>query len=359
MSELAQPVAAARETHRFVFSGTAREYFGIWIVNVLLTIVTIGIYSAWAKVRRQRYFYGNTTLAGHAFEYHARGSQILLGRIIVVAGFAIYNILITAVPLVGLLVLLAFGLLFPWLLMRGIRFNARVSSYRNVRFDFVGGYWGAARAFGLAPLVGFVSLGFLLPVASRWTIAYVHGNLRYGGRPFSVAPSLGALYRVWLLPAIMVFAGFAIAAAIGLALFVVHAAAGGLKLEDAETLAFVVVLYGAILAYLVVFGLASLVYGAGVRNVGYSATLFDGRHPLASDLPRWRYAWVAVSNLVVTVLTLGLMRPWAAIRMARLHAAHTAMTFDGPIGEIVSVIEADGSAVGAEYASIEGFDFGF
>ena len=359
MSELAQPAAAARETHRFVFSGTAREYFGIWIVNVLLTIVTLGIYSAWAKVRRKRYFYGNTALAGHAFEYHARGSQILLGRIIVVAGFAIYNILITAAPIAGLVVLVAFGLVFPWLLMRGIRFNARVTSHRNVRFDFVGGYWGAARAFGLAPLVGFVSLGLLLPVASRWTITYVHGNLRYGGRPFSAAPSLGALYRVWLVPAIIVLAGLAIAGAIGLSLVFAHAAAGGLKLEGADSAAFIVVLYGAILAYLVVFGLASLVYGAGVRNVGYSATLFDGRHPLASDLPRWRYAFVAVSNLVVTILTLGLMRPWAAIRMARLHAAYTAMTFDGPIGEIVSVVEADGSAVGAEYASIEGFDFGF
>lgn len=39
------------------FTGTAGEYFGIWIVNILLTIVTVGFYSAWAKVRRKRYFY--------------------------------------------------------------------------------------------------------------------------------------------------------------------------------------------------------------------------------------------------------------------------------------------------------------
>ena len=37
------------------FSGSAREYFGIWIVNLILTIITLGIYSAWAKVRRQIY----------------------------------------------------------------------------------------------------------------------------------------------------------------------------------------------------------------------------------------------------------------------------------------------------------------
>ena len=63
----------------FTFTGNTRDYFGIWIVNVLLTIVTLGVYSAWAKVRRQRYFYGNTWLAGSSFEYHAKPIKILVG----------------------------------------------------------------------------------------------------------------------------------------------------------------------------------------------------------------------------------------------------------------------------------------
>jgi len=37
---------------KFVFHGTGREYFKIWIVNLVLTIATLGIYAAWAKVRR-------------------------------------------------------------------------------------------------------------------------------------------------------------------------------------------------------------------------------------------------------------------------------------------------------------------
>ena len=71
------------EREPFTFTGTGREYFGIWIVNILLTILTLGIYSAWAKVRRTRYFYGNTRLAGASFDYHARPVQILIGRIVV------------------------------------------------------------------------------------------------------------------------------------------------------------------------------------------------------------------------------------------------------------------------------------
>ena len=84
--EIAPPPLGLRH-EPFTFTGTEREYFGIWIVNVLLTIVTLGIYSAWAKVRRNRYFYGNTQLAGGAFDYHAPPLRILIGRIIVLVIF--------------------------------------------------------------------------------------------------------------------------------------------------------------------------------------------------------------------------------------------------------------------------------
>lgn len=50
------------QQQRFSFTGTGSEYFRIWIVNLLLSIVTLGIYSAWAKVRRMKYFYRNTRL---------------------------------------------------------------------------------------------------------------------------------------------------------------------------------------------------------------------------------------------------------------------------------------------------------
>ena len=81
-----------------MFKGRAGEYFGIWIVNVLLSILTLGIYSAWAKVRRVRYFYGNMYLDGHNFEYHAKPRQILIGRLIVVGVLIGYQVLIAISP---------------------------------------------------------------------------------------------------------------------------------------------------------------------------------------------------------------------------------------------------------------------
>ncbi len=79
-SPLQSPAAGAPEQLRFTGSGA--EYFGIWIVNLLLTIVTLGIYSAWAKVRRLQYFYRHTEVAGSSFDFHGSPTRILIGRVI-------------------------------------------------------------------------------------------------------------------------------------------------------------------------------------------------------------------------------------------------------------------------------------
>src|SRR5450755_3739467 len=73
------------------FTGSGAEYFGIWIVNLLLTIVTIGIYSAWAKVRRLQYFYRHTELAGSSFDFHGNPIKILIGRIVALVMLFAYN----------------------------------------------------------------------------------------------------------------------------------------------------------------------------------------------------------------------------------------------------------------------------
>ena len=67
------PFSGTAGPHRFTFAFTGRadEYFGIWIVNALLKVLTAGIYSAWAKVRKRRYFFGNTLLDGAPFDYLA------------------------------------------------------------------------------------------------------------------------------------------------------------------------------------------------------------------------------------------------------------------------------------------------
>ncbi len=347
----AQPVEAD-ELSRASFSGTASEYFGIWIVNILLTIVTVGIYSAWAKVRRKRYFHGNTVLLGRTFEYHARGGQILKGRLIVFGVLIVLGVLNRLHPAFVAVTWAVYMLGLPWLVRRSLRFNARVTSYRNVRFDFVGTTGGAFVATTLGAIVAFLSLGTLAPLTSRWLWRYILNNLRYGDRAFSADPRLGALYRVWLLPFLLFVLG-AIVVGSGIAMMIAmahgHAPTSGQRLV-VQFFPFLFVLF---------FGLVALVYRVGVRNVVLSAAVLDGRHQLLSDVPRLGYAWVAFSNILVTMFTLGLMRPWAAVRMARYTNEHTGIRVNGDPGEVTSSIEASGSAISAEYVDMEGFDFGF
>lgn len=363
MAALQPQAAPSRAIRRepFAFTGTTREYFGIWIVNVLLTILTLGIYSAWAKVRRQRYFYGNTHLAGATFDYHAHPWRILVGRIIVIAMLVIYNVTLQFFPLVGLGIVVALMFAVPWFIMRGLRFNARVTSYRNVRFDFVGGYWGAFVAYIVGGMLIYGSAGILAPLASRWIWAYMLGNLRYGGRPIDCDPRLEKLYGQWWLPAIVFIGGAIVAGGLAIALLV------GLGFEPVEPEhadgwsigVMMLTMYAAMIPLFLVFLLSTLLYRAGTRNVAFNETVIDGRHAFASRIDRGRFAWISISNLFATILTLGLARPWAAIRMASYMATATALDTTGDLDSYVSALSDEGTAVGSAFLDVEGFDLGF
>lgn len=141
-----------------VFTGRTSEYFGIWIVNLLLSIMTLGIYSAWAKVRRKKYFYHNTLIDGVGFDYHANPIAILKGRVI---AFVLYMIFLYAPQFLspeiglgvsGVLSILLF-IAIPWIVVRGLKFNARNSSHRGLRFDFDGQYGKAALLFVGFPIL--------------------------------------------------------------------------------------------------------------------------------------------------------------------------------------------------------------
>ena len=123
----------------FKFTGTGNEYFKIWVVNLLLSIATLGIYSAWAKVRTARYFYGNTHLDGASFAYAAKPLQILKGRLLAVAvlvGYTLLQGLLGPLSPIITMVITAVGivLILPWVVVQSLTFHLRYSRYRNIAF---------------------------------------------------------------------------------------------------------------------------------------------------------------------------------------------------------------------------------
>lgn len=182
----------------FQFTGKGGEYFGIWIVNLLLSIVTLGIYSAWAKVRRMKYFYNNTKIDGVGFDYHASPKSILIGRVIAFVIFIVYAVLSRFSPLMGGLLLLALFIATPWIIVRSMIFNARNSSHRGLRFDFTGKTMEAAKVFILYPLLIIMTVGLAFPFVMQRTNKFLFENHQFGASNFKSEASAKAFYMVYL-----------------------------------------------------------------------------------------------------------------------------------------------------------------
>ena len=325
----------------FFFKGNAKEWFGIWIVNLLLSIVTIGIYSAWAKVRTQKYFYGNTFVDGRNFDYHATGGQILKGRLIVIAALVSFQIISSLLPLVGLILALGLLLLFPWLITRAMVFNARASSFSNVRFDFVGTYGQATLVYLLYPILCTLTLYTTYPILDRTLKRFTIDNLRFGTAEFKVDAPLFALYKaaglalLWVI--VVVLAAWLTT---GIAMFPLGFA-----------MSFYAVLF-------IGFIPAGFIYRALTRNVIYNSTTLSGGHALRSNVSAIQLIWIALSNMLVVILTLGLMLPWAQVRMARYLADHTSVELVSSLDDFIGTGQEKATALGDAYSDIEGIDVG-
>jgi uncharacterized membrane protein YjgN (DUF898 family) len=199
-----------------IFQGKASEYFGIWIVNLLLSLVTLGIYSAWAKVRRKKYFYNNTLIENVGFDYHAKPIAILKGRIIAFLFFIGYSFSGHISPFLPALFMLIFFIALPWLIVRGSLFNARNTSHRGLRFDFVGTVGKAFKVFVGLPLLILPTLGLIMPYASHQKNQFLMNNYRFGKSPFVMQSKVKDFYKVYLflmiVPLILIIIGIVIGA---------------------------------------------------------------------------------------------------------------------------------------------------
>lgn len=359
------------------FRGNGKDYFGIWIVNLFLSIITLGIYTAWAKVRRQRYFYGNTFLDGHNFEYHAKPKQILIGRIMVVGLLVLYQFLVTVHPVFFLLIVVYFAF-FPWILNKALSFNARVTSYRNVRFNFEGDYFTALLAFLVMPIVASMSLGLLAPFASRMSRNYIGNAMSWGDADFKTKMTLKPLYLLLVMGflvliatmVVMTMAYFALSSLfssmnldvtlVGVATLISDLT--GLRLQQSILIALTLT---SMLVYLPII-FTYFIYTVGVRNVAYNATKLVTKaedkqtieHSMSSDVSSLKYFWILVTNLIAVLFSVGLLRAWAAVRSWRYLAENTAITPMRSLDNIVDRQVVTGDAASAEFFDIEGIDFG-
>ena len=340
------PATSESQTRRLRCTADGWEYFRIWIVNVALTLLTLGIYSAWAKVRARRYLYGNIWLGDAAFDYTANPVAILRGRILVAvvavvlwfaSNFNIYYYAVLAVlaPLV------------PWVVVRARAFQLQNSRYRGIAFDFKGRYWDAAVWYPLMAVASFVTLGLAWPFRLFGRDRFLIAESRFGNKPFRFIGEAEGYYGVYVVVWVMGVVLF-----IGSCIVFLGVAAMEPDSEASPLAAEVSALF------LALAGLGSFVYiRTRLLSYRWSCTQL-GDSDFILQLSFGPMFWLYASNTALIIATLGLYAPFARIRILR-HVVNQFLVMQ-PLGEVT--FEAGQAqrlgATGAEAASEFGLEIG-
>lgn len=340
-STLAAGGADEREVP-FVFSGRGGEYFRIWIVNIVLSILTLGIYSAWAKVRNKQYFYGSTTLDGASFSYTASPVKILIGRIVAAVLLGLYVLAENLSLVAALIMFLVFAIALPWLVCQSLRFNARYSRYRNVSFEFTGRPGAAAQAFLFWPIAGALTLGALMPLAIQRQQKFMVSHHQYGATPFDFHARPGLYYKIFLAAGAIALVGFLLAAFFSSILGMMFSQLG--------------VVIGTLLFFIVYIVIGTGV-AAAIANQRYKNTTIDN-HRFDANWSIISYVGIVLSNTFLTVVTLGLYYPWGKVRLAHYKANHTRVFVQGSLDTFAERQREKAGAVAEGVSDLFDFDIG-
>lgn len=337
----------AEQSCAIQFRATGSEYFGIWIVNLLLTIITFGIYSAWAKVRRNKYFYSSTEVAGSSFEYHGNPIAILKGRIIAFVLFGAYNVTIKYAPIAGLFMGLLLWAVLPWLIWKSMQFKLYNTSYRGIRFGFNGSAGQAYLYWLVFPLLAGITLSLLGPLAHQRLKRFQHSQSRFGTTMFSFNGTVGAFYLAYLI-LIAILVGGGIAFAIALAVL------GGVSLLAGGATTPFVMIAGVLGIYAFMFTVFPIFFSM-IQNLIWNNTQL-GEHRFVSQLRWTRMTFIMLTNLLGVIFTLGLFIPFAHVRMMRYRLESTTLVVKGSMDGFVADTQKNITAAGEGMVDLMDFD---
>jgi len=352
-----KPAPEPWRKHRVQFTGDAGEYFRIWIVNSFLTILTFGIYAAWAKVRTRQYFYAHTRILGHSFEYLADPVRILRGNLLVGAGFALFVTADLVGPLFKLGVMALIGLLTPFFIHKSLRFLAHNTAFRNIRFRFTGSLWEAYKTYLFWPVLLVLSLGLLAPSWLYRRKRYFFGNFAFGDTANRFRGELGFFYRHYcmgILLGMLVMTVLMTLSAVAPMLTAAGGDAPGTPSPNA-VLGTVLVSYAvALLGFSVVdqYLQAQFTNHCWKRS-RLGAIRFDSR------LDPGELIKIRVTNILAILFSFGLLAPWAKVRRARYVLSRLCLGTRGEFPLLRGASGAEEGALGEAAVGLMDIDIGF
>ncbi|MFK7957112.1 MAG: YjgN family protein [Lysobacterales bacterium] len=365
---LATPVATklteVRETPLpIAFTGNTAVYFRIWIVNLCLTLITLGVFSAWAKVRKKRYFYASTRIDDTPMQYLAEPLPILKGRIVATVLFGIWwfssSFYFPALPwVVGIGLIVA-----PWIVTSSASFNSRYSAWRNLTLVFHGNYLGAALTLywlGLIPLLMYsltadpadlneadlsllsplvlqlvVLLGFgiLFPFWLNRLKRFITSHTAYGGHRVRYGATGGQFFNVYFAAGFIVIGGAIVSGSL-------FALKPSLQYSNIGMIALSLPFY---LSYVFAFAYVR----ARVTNLVWNQARL-GPVTFRSSMVGTELFALYFTNALGIIASLGLATPWAVMRTMRYRLEHLEASSEAPMDTFVGDERSSVHAAAAE-----------
>jgi len=334
-------------SHPLIFHGRTDEYFRIWIVNTLLTLLTLGVFFAWAKVRKRRYLRGSTELLGHRFDYRAEPLRLLFGHAVVLCLLLGYSLFGVVYPWIRFGVIALGVVLLPWIVVRSMSFNAHNTVYRGLCFRFNRSLSAAAKVYLLEPVLLVLSLGLYFPAWQRSKRDYIVNNHRFGDAYFRFNAGLGPFYATYLFAGLILFAALFLG---GTTIAYVVTQNPGLQPTLVQLIPFFTI-------YAFGFFLGRHLIYAQLFNHIWNHTRLD-EHRFRARLSTGKWLGLQLTNLAAILLSAGMLYPWALIRAQRYAASCLEFVPAAPIDSIQHIGSAVGSATGDMAAEFIGLDFG-
>lgn len=383
----------AIEAHPLNFSGTGSGYARVWLVNLLLNALTLGLYTPWARRRTAVYFYDHTEVAHAPLEFVAQQKRMVLGFLMLVGLYLAFQIASeTGQDLAVMLFMLAGAALAPWLWGSAMRFRLGNTRWRGLRLQFRASwreiYLASWPVFALALIWGAIvwaALGSYDPDTPGWrppgwlwaaSAAALIGSvlcvirLEYNYQRLLVRraflgeqagrwkPVYGDFVRIWLATVGVFVVGLALALAL-LVLGIGGSALAAFKLKSG--MGMVLAALGAIVA-----GLALLVVASAPARAYREARMFQlvwnqiGVSQIArfkSHLNTRRFILLRMKNMLLTLLTLGFYRPFALVSEYRMKVDSVTLYVKGGLDQVVGQLQAaPGHGLGDAAADALGLD---
>ena len=337
------------QTYCPIFTGSAGEYFRIWIVNLFLTVITLGLYYAWAKVRTRRYFYTHTLLANHPFDYLADPRALVKGYLLIAGLFLVYVLGSQIEPTLSVLAIMVFYGLLPYLVYKSLHFRAHNTAYRNIRLRFHGTVQESYQVFLLWPMLIPFTLGLIFPYLAFRQRQYAFNNFAYGTARNHFTGTAGKFYAVYIAAGIIL--GLAYVLFFLMLFFALPQAEGSptpyaLGMLGVGNVALVAMLL--LLQQYIFVELFNYTWNHSTCGpIRFHSTLHVGR-----------LAWIRLSNVVAIMLSLGFLLPWAQVRRHRYIVDHLALITASTLDDFTADVGTEVSAVGDVAADVFDFDIG-